>query len=74
MEMQQEQPKSSKKEKCAEMSTWTPHHKASQQNTHIEDPLSLYDDGTFDGISDEEGRYVEEFCFPMFTFQVLNIN
>lgn len=72
--MQQEQPKNSNKEKCAEMPTWTTHHKAPQQNTHIEDPLSLYDDGTSDGMSDEEGRYIVEFCFHMFTFQVLNIN
>lgn len=41
------------------MSPMAPHHRASQQNTHIEDPVSLYDEGSLDGISDEEGRYLE---------------
>lgn len=54
--MQQERSKNdNKEEKQTEMSPMAPHHRACQQNTHIEDPLSLYDDG----ISDEEGRYIE---------------
>lgn len=53
-----QQPKTGSKEgKQAQLSPVTPHHRAPQQNTHIEDPLSLYDDGSLDGISDEEGRY-----------------
>lgn len=54
--MQQERSKNdNKEEKQTEMSPMAPHHRACQQNAHIEDPLSLYDDG----ISDEEGRYIE---------------
>lgn len=48
-----------KEEKQTEMSPMAPHHRACQQNTHIEDPVSLYDDGSLGGISDEEGRYLE---------------
>eukprot|EP00066_Takifugu_rubripes_P016480 XP_011605746.1 PREDICTED: ankyrin repeat domain-containing protein 26-like isoform X3 [Takifugu rubripes] len=52
-----QQPKTgTKEEKQAQLSPVTPHHRAPQQNTHIEDPLSLYDDGSLDGTSDEEGR------------------
>lgn len=40
------------------MSPMPPHHRVCQQNANIEDPLSLYD-GSLDGISDEEGRYME---------------
>lgn len=58
--MQQERSNSgNKEEKQTEMSPVAPHHRVCQQNTHIEDPLSLYDDGSLDGISDEEGRYTE---------------
>lgn len=58
--MQQEWSKSgNKEEKQTEMSPVAPHHRVCQQNAHIEDPLSLYDDGSLDGISDEEERYME---------------
>lgn len=50
----------SKERKQAQLSPVTPHHRVPQQNTHTEDPLSLYD-GSLDGISDEEGRYIEYF-------------
>lgn len=60
MHMQQERSKTgNKEEKQTEMSPMAPHHRACRQNAHIEDPLSLYDDGSLDAISDEEGRYVE---------------
>lgn len=62
--MQQQQPKPGAKEgKQADLSpsVMTSHHRAPQQNTHTEDPLSPYDDGSLDGISDEEGRYIEYF-------------
>lgn len=57
--MQQELSKDgNKEEKQSEMSPTAPHHRACQQNIHIEDPLSLYDDDCLDGISDEGARYV----------------
>lgn len=57
-----QQPKTAIKEKKqAELSPVTPHHRAPKQNTRIEDPLSLYDDGSLDGVSDEEGRYIVYF-------------
>lgn len=57
-----QQPKTGTKEgKQAQLSPVTP-----QQNTHIEDPLSLYDDG----VSDEEGRYIKYFSQYLHKFNI----
>lgn len=56
--MQQGRSENGNKEET-EMSPMAPHHRVCQQNAHTDDPLSLYDDGSLDGISDEEGRYME---------------
>lgn len=69
MHIQQEQSKpGNKEEKQTEMSPMAPNHRACQQNAHIEDPLSLYDDGSLDDISDEDGRFVEWFCPTLVTY------
>lgn len=72
MQMQQQPKNGNKKQEQAEMST--SHHRPSQQNTHIEHPLSLHDDGSLDDISDEEGRYIVEFCCTIFTLLENNDN
>lgn len=62
--MQQELSKNgNKEEKQTEMSPMAPHHRACQKNAHSEDPLSLYDDGSLDDISNEGGRYMVVYIY-----------